>query len=480
MASTQSKPIPFLARPGQRDTGTSDARYVNIVFEIDRDPAPGTYPVQCIKRPGLSTSTQPMASTAVGRGIYYWAGTGNIYSVFDGDIYSNTTKMTSTASVSTSTVAGRVWFAETHEDTGQRQLIICDGQDNYVITSTNTITQIDQVDDAQYPVSSVGSLLTMDGYLFMGQPNGRIWNTDINTVSSWGATSYLTADADSSDLEAIHRQKDQIIAFKKSAIEFYFNNGNPSGSPLLRIDQNTLNFGIAHKNSLAFSGETACFVSEDAGGGDGSRSVYVIQSLGKVSEIASPNISRILTAEGLSISSCTAWMESVAGHLVYCLNLAAANRSFVYDVDQGIWSEWLSATSTRFNIVSATSKDGVIYGQDASSGYIYTFQNSVYRDAGAAFPVILQTPRSNYGSANRKYEDELEIIGDVSSGTITVEVSDDDFQTWTNVGSIDMSEQQKSVTRLGGFWNRAHRFTFTANAPLRVQAFVPEIRLSVV
>src|SRR3990167_8266926 len=471
-----AKPIPFVGPPGQRATGTTDQRYVNVLFEIEKEASPGEYPVQCVKRPGLSTSTQPTGGAAVGRGIYHWAGTGNIYTVLDGDIYSNVTKMTSTVATSTSTVSGRVWFTETHQDTGQRQLIISDEQDNYVVTSTNTLTRIDENSDAQYPTSNLGSLRELDGYIFMAQSNGKIWNTAVNTVSSWAAADFLTADTFGSDLEAIHRQKDQIIGFGKNRIEFFFNNGNPTNSPLLRIDQNTLGFGIAHKNSLAFAGETCCFVSQNESDGDGGRSVYMIASLSKVKEITDPNISRLLTAEGLSISSCSAWMENVAGHLVYGLNLALAARSFVYDVSAGMWTEWTNTTSTKFNVVATTSKDGVVYGLDATNGRVYTFQPSVYRDLSSTYPVILQTSRSNFGSAKKKYETELGVVGDTSTGSLTVAVSDDDYASFTDVGTIDMSSPFKRITRLGSFYNRAHRFTFNENAPFRVQAYLPEVK----
>lgn len=469
------KPIPFIGAPGQRATSTTDQRFVNVLFEVDKE-SPGQYPVNCIKRPGLSTSTQPSGGTAVGRGVYYWAGTGNIYSVFDGDIYSNATKMTSTAALSTSSVSGRVWFAETHADTGQRKLLICDGLDNYEVTSTNTLTQIDQVDDAQYPTVNQGSMAFMDGYLFQAQPNGRIWNTDINTTSSWAATSFLTADTFGGDLEAIHIQKDQIIAFTKNRIEFFFNNGNPTGSPLLRIDQNTLGFGLAAKESLASSGETACFVSENAANGDGGRSVYILASLSKVKEISNPSLNRLLTAEGLSISSCSAWMERVGGQMVYCLNLASARRSFVYGVDSGLWDEWANAVSTSFNGMSATSKNGVVYVQDVSSGYIHTISPDIYQDAGTNFTVLLQTARSNFGSPDRKYATELSVIGDTSTGNLGVSVSDDDYASFGTVRNIDMSAQKKSLTRLGSFYNRAHRFTYTANGPLRLQAYVADVK----
>jgi hypothetical protein len=255
----------------------------------------------------------------------------------------------------------------------------------------------------------LAAAVEMDGFYFHGFPDGKIRNTAVNTVSTWPTTGFITADSYGSGLLAIHRQKDQIIAWTKNRTEFFFNNGNPTGSPLLRIDQNTIGVGLAHRHSLAWAGEAACFVSENSADGDGGRSVYMIASLGKVSEISKPSLNRILAAEGLSISSCSAWMERLAGHEVYCLNLAAANRTFVYNLDAGLWDEWTNTTSTRFNVVSVTSRNGVVYAQDATNGRIYTFQRTVYQDGGSNFPVILQTARSNFGSGKKKYENELEL-----------------------------------------------------------------------
>ena len=469
-----AKPIAFVGSPGQRDTASTppDSRFVNVLFEVDKNPSPSQYPVDCVKRPGLSTSTRPFGAAATGRGVFHWSVTGDIYSVFANSTFVNTSTLVSTMATS----AGRVWFQPIHEDTGNAKLMISDGVDDYQVLSTNVITQFDESDDTQYPTPNIGSIAEIDGFLLHGQANGRIWNTDVNTVSSYGATSFLTADTYGSDLVVIYRQKDQVMGFTKNRIEFFFNNGNPTGSPLQRIDQNTLGFGIAHKNTIAWAGETACFVSENSGNGDGGRSVYMIQSLGKVVEITTPHITRILAAEGLSISSCSAWMERVSGQLVYCLNLAAANRSFVFSIDEKMWCEWQSAISTRFNGISATSKNGVTYIQDVSTGYIHTLSPSVYQDAGANFTVILQTPRSNFGSAKRKYETELDVIGDTSTGNLGVSVSDDDFATFSAVRNIDMSKASKNITRLGAFYARAHRFTYTANGPFRVQAFMPEIK----
>ena len=466
----ENKPIPFVGVPEQRGLGIQDSRYVNVLFEPIANPLLGQKTVYCLKRPGTSTFSQP--TNNIGRGIHAWPITGSTYSVVGPSIFANTSTLTS----SMNTSSGRCWFVEIPPSTGQAQLVICDGEDNYNITSTGVLTQIDEADDAQYPVSSLGPVVYLDGYLFQGDRSGRIYNTVLNTVSSWIANDYITADTHAGALEAIYFQKDQIAAFTKNRIEFFFNNGNPTGSPLLRIDQNTMGIGLASRQSLAWSGEIACFVGENATDGDGGRAVYIMQSLSKVRDISTPVINRVLANEGLSISSCMTWMERVSGQLIYGLTLVSSGRSFIYGVDSGMWSEWQNSGGGRFNISGATSLNGTVYLQDFGNGTIYTVSPTLYDDIGTNFTVRLQTPRMNWGTPLRKYEPSLSIVGDSTLSTMQVYVNDDDSTTtYSLVGQIDMTQPQKRITRLGGFYDRAHRFEYQAASSFRVQAWQPEI-----
>ena len=465
-----SKPIPFVSPPEQRNLGTEDSRYVNVLFEPIANPLLQQKTVYCIKRWGVSSFQSPGIST--GRGIHSWGLTGSTYSVVGNSIFSDTSTLTS----SMNTSSGRCWFVEIPPSTGQPQLVICDGQDNYNITSSGVLTQIDQGDDAQYPVSTLGPVVYLDGYLFQGASSGRIYNTELNSLTSWLANDFITADTHAGPLEAIYIQKDQIAAFTKNRVEFFFNNGNPTGSPLLRIDQNTMGIGLASRESLAWSGETACFVGENSGDGDGGRAVYIMQSLSKVRDISTPVINRVLANEGVSISSCTAFMERLSGQLVYGLDLKVADRTYLYGVDSGMWSEAESSTSTRLNISGATSRNGTIYLQDSGTGTIYQASPNLFQDNLTDFTVTLQTPRMNWGTPLRKYEPSLSIVGDSTLSTVQVYVNDDDStSTYNLLGQIDMTKPQKRITRLGGFYDRAHRFEYQAASSFRVQAWAPEI-----
>ena len=463
MAERLDKVYPFVGVPQQRDRGTRDQRYVNVLFELIPNQVAKEQVVYCNKRPGISTAQTPGVAVSTGRGIYSWMGT--THAEIGNKLWCGPT------STALNTSSGRVWFTETHVDTGQRLLIACDGLDNYNNSSTNSTIRIDEATHTNYPVSSLGPILTMDGFLFMSQSNGRIWNTPVNSFSSWTADKFLTADTHGGDLEAIYMQKDQITAFTKNRVEFFFNNGNPTGSPLLRIDQNTIYVGLSSKETLAWFGEMGCFVGENAESG---RSVYQMASL-KMGEISTPVINRFLTAEGLSISSATAWMAPVAGQLIYCLNLQSANRSFVFGVDTNLWAEWTGAAGGRFNCVSAAYRDGTTYLQDVSSGQIHQISTSLFADNASSFTVTLQTPRQNFGTPFRKFERELSIIGDRTLGHISTSWSDDDYESYSGTRNIDMSLQRKRTSRLGSFYERAHRFEYASASSLRIQAYIPHI-----
>src|SRR3990167_7783738 len=96
-----SKTLPFVGPPNQRGTGTTDRRYVNVLFEQVVNSVLKQHEIWCVKRPGLANSTQPSGGAATGRGLYAWGATGSIYSVFGNKIYSGVTPLAHVLAAST-------------------------------------------------------------------------------------------------------------------------------------------------------------------------------------------------------------------------------------------------------------------------------------------------------------------------------------------------------------------------------------------
>jgi hypothetical protein len=447
-------------------TATLDQRYINVLFEPYSNPLTGGKSLMTIKRPGLAQSTQPPAGSAAGRGIYGWGANSKLYSVFDNKIYSGTSDLGVTLAAST----GRCWFAETAATSSEQILVISDGTDNYHIATNDAIVQIDENDDAQYPASNLGPVIFFDDYIVQAQSDGEIWNTEPDDFDNWTASNVISAGMYGDGLEAIVRLKDQIMAMGKHSIEFFFNNGT-ANSPFLRIDQNSLTLGLSSKNTLAWAGDTVMWVAEAPGQGSGGRQVWVIESSRKGMRVSTPAIERILNAEGSSISSATAWMENVAGHLIYVLRLSSTARTFVYDLSCGMWTEWTAGAShaTQFAGSSATSLNGVVYVQDVANGRIYTLNPTTYQDNGTTFTVTIQTDNYDFGTPLAKFQSGLWLLGDNTTGTIDVSEADDDFTTFNTARSMDVTGSRKYLPEGGMFFQRAYKLDYTQNAALRLQ-----------
>ena len=457
--------IPLMGMPLQRDTSTKDQRNVNVIHEVIKNPATQGTTLKTIKRPGLANFSQPPAGAAVGRGLYYWPGSGKLYSVFGTKIYSNTTDLGVTLATST----GKVWFTETEPTSAARLLIASDGKDNYNITTGDTITQIDEGDDAQYPQDNLGCILFFDSYLVQGQADGEVWNTEADSATSWISTALVTGEQYGDGLVAIAKQKDQVLAFGNFSLEFFFDNAN-SGSPLQRIDQNSLQIGMSHRHTMAQSTDILMWVGEAPAHGDGGRTVWKIDGLTKIKEVGTAVINRFLAAEGTDISNCSAWIERIAGHLLYVINLNTAGRTFVYDIGEGTWCEWEAAAgSAKFVGAHVTSQDGTIYVQDFTNGRIYTMSASTYQDSGTNFTVTIQTDNYDLGSPFNKFQEGLWITGDNTTGNLSVSESDDDYVTFNTARTIDMSKTRKFLGEGGSFFRRAYRLTYADNYPLRLE-----------
>ena len=469
-ADVEIKEFPFGGMILNRASGLKDQRYINVIFEKVENPAAGTSRAYVIKRPGLLNYSQPSGGSATGRGIYHWPGTGKIYSVFNNKIWSDTTDLGVTLTGS----SGRVWFDESPQTFGAGyRLFVSDGVKLYDINTSDTINVTDTTDDAQFPTPNLGPVIWFDSYLLFGKANGEIWNSTEDTFASYSSLDFLAAEMFGDDLECLVRQKDQIIALGKYGIEFFFDNANTVGSPLLRIDQNALHIGLTSKNSVATCGDSLCFVGKEKAQG---YSVWMIENLTSCKKVSTEQIERILKAEVSSISSCTATMFRVSGHMLYILNLSEGNRTLVYDLTENFWVEWQSTLGNKFNCISATEKDGIIFLQDAINGRVYMFDPNTYQDSGSNFVVTLQTDNYMCERPDSKKCSTLEVEGDTTTGNLAVSYSDDDYANFSTPRNIDMSLVWKHLERLGSFIRRAWKFTYTDNFPLRLIKFTLHIK----
>lgn len=409
------------------------------------------------KRPGLSLDTT-VAAAAEGRGVYSWRDIP--YSVVGTGLYNNTTSI---QTLTTST--GLVSMSEL--DTGVKYLLIHDGVKLYQVETDNTVTA---VTDPDFPAAMVPGLVVIDGYTFVMDANGTIYNSEQDNPLSWLSADFISAEIDADSGIAIAKHLNYLVAFGEWTTEIFYDAGNATGSPLARIPSAVIRYGCAAKHSVA-EGEN--FIAWVSHGKDHGHNVMAMEGLQPV-KISTKPIERMLNQAGSDVEDSYAFLAKSEGHYFYVLTIPASDCTLVYDFVDKQWHEWTSddgVAETYFAGVSSCEQNEEMLIQHEDDGKLYKFDPTVYQDMGQDINVLVRTNKLDFGNNTNKFLHRLEIVGDwtTASSTMAVRWSDDDYQTWSTSRNIDLSKRP-TLNALGRFARRAFEFTYADNYPLRIEA----------
>jgi len=268
-----------------------------------------------------------------------------------------------------------------------------------------------------------------------------------------------------------------LVVFGEDSTEFFYDNANATGSPLSRNTSYTLQAGIAAPNAI-FSQERFCvFIGQSATGG---RAVWMLDGF-TPKKVSDEYIEKIIDAEAASISSATGYVLRTNGHFFYVLNLTSQSRTLVYDLEERMWHEWSSnssSTHTIFNGIYATDKtNGTSFIQGRTDGKIYVLDPAIYQDNSVNILAEVVTTKYDFETMARKFMTSLNVVCDlISGGTLTIRWSDDDFTTWSSWKTLSLTSRP-FFARLGSFRRRAFNILFTGNNPFRVEALETEVTL---
>jgi hypothetical protein len=404
----------------------------------------------------------------VGRAIFYWAATGKVYSVIGDKLYSNSTSI---KTLNTST--GTCWITEHLSSSGLQSLIVGDGVDLYEVDNTDTVAEIT---DGDMPSTQITPTY-FDSYIFVVKADSpSIYNSDVDDPTSWDPTNFLAAEQYPDNLVALARQVNYLVAFGPYSIEFFYDAANASGSPLARQESVSLKVGLAARDTVAQVERHMYFVGQTQ---TGEPSVWGFTGL-TAEEVSNEFIRKILAAEGSSLSSAKAWICSHKGHKLYVINLSA--RTLVYDCGEKVWTSWSSYNAGShavlpFNYATEGANNKILV-LHATDGKIYRLNPDIHVDDAGSILTTVITDRLDFNSNNWKQLMGLALICDIqSTGSVTLDWSDDDYTTWSNSRTLDLTAG-RAYTKAGGvFRRRAFRFQHTANAPFRAEVVEVEYQL---
>ena len=448
-----------------------DQRYINCFTKSINNPFTGTKTLYCVKRPGFAALNTP-ASGSIGTAILVWTGNGagtKLMTAFGG---TNSTLYDSTTSKGA--ITGKATqIAETFVSTTPTLLIPSTDSTAWYYDDAVTVAVATKITDADFPGNAgktlAGGFATMDGYNFIMDTLGNIWNSDLNSVTAWTAANFINANSYPDRGIGCVRQRDTIMAFGTESVQFYYNAGNPTGSPLSRIEARTLRLGCVSADAITTIEDTVFWAGSSPQGGM-HVSMYSDQGHKKIS---TPEIESILVLAGSSNITLTS-IELYGS--TFCV-VNASNVTFVYNLEENAWSEWNTSGGRPWYKCAGVSSGStqVIYSISnvLTDGKVFTINPATltYQDNGLAYTARIQL--SKIGEGDRRIVwDEVNIIGDqnTSSSMLTVSYTSDDYKTYTVLGTVDLANAQRKITRCGSDYRRAWVLTHSDNAPFRLEA----------
>lgn len=472
-----TKRFPLVGMPQQRDgtDTTKDQRFLNCFTEQIKAQITDAKKFYLKKRNGLH---KRITQAGVARGCIYEPTTKHLYFVVDSTIYSYDGVTITTVQTGLS-VSGNCGF--TVHLTTTVSVIVVTGTEGYVINPVaNTATKIT---DADFPTPHLPYPVSIDGYLIVAKANtADIYNSDLDNPLSWTPSNFITAEMYPDNIVAMTKNNNYVIAVGTGSMEFFYDIGNATGSPLQRNDSAVQQMGTDAPDSVVQTEKEVILVGDT---GNGGRTVWLIEGF-TATEVGTEAVRLSLNDLGENISGVNAYCIRVSGHKLYVLRLPAVNRTWVFDFDSKLWSEWSTYNGSSQVVFSgkfaADSQFGFPYMQGAG-GEIYLLDDTTYQDDGQPITTQMTTLKLDFDSMMRKTISKLSIFGDWplnTTSTVLVEWSDDDYRTWnSNPRTLQLSSEFPWIRNLGRTRRRAFRFTHTDNTPFRIEGIELDINTGI-
>jgi len=450
---------------------TKDQRFVNCFTETVTNPYTGQKTFYLVKRPGFAASALTPQAGSIGNEILIWTGASSkiitAFGATNSSIYDSASQLV-TNNADTTKITGLARSITETELSGTATITIASTDSTaWYYQTAGTVTKIA---DADYPgnagLTTVGGFAHMDGYAFIMDTRGRIWNSDVNSVTAWTATSFIAANSYPDPGRGVVRLGTYIMGFGSDSVQFFRNAGNISGSPLERVEPMTLKIGCISADAICEVTGTIFWAGSSPQGG-----IAVYSYGGSAQRISTPEIETTLLLAGTT--NITLASTKFYGRSFVLVQASAV--TLAYCVEERAWFEMSSATPLWYRTAGVSSGTQVTYAisKNSTSGKIFLINPAAltFQDNGATFTALFQT--SKIGKSNiRTFWNEIEVDGDreLATSTLSLYVSDDDYIGQKFIGTVDLSSGRRKLTRLGSAFRRSWIGSHSANTPMRLEA----------
>ena len=315
------------------------------------------------------------------------------------------------------------------------------------------------------PAGSVGGFAHMNGWTFVANSNGRIYNSTLNNPAA-GYTDFIGADMYQDTLISVVKYKNYILGFGRRSCDWFELAENTVGSPLRWAPQHSFRIGLvpyaSSKYSHTHSGDSLYWIYNGAGSGAG---IYGLEGNTEPTKISTPYIDRLILENNLNQLKSGALLENK--YLFLPIN---TTNCAVYDIKHKLWSIWQSSYLT-WTTLGAFGSNRIYAALNNKQMYINT-ASLVYTDDSNSITRQITLMPINMDTKDLKKWEALSIIGDQATSThnITVSWSDDDYTSFSSGRTVDMSRYNPTLWALGTSRARAFRLSDTNTTASRLES----------
>lgn len=395
---------------------------------------------QVRSRHGVAALSLPSGiTTDTVRGLYVWEksiSTVYYFVVIANRIYTATSGFGPWTNVTTFTTnfTTPVRFTEFISSTNTKSLVAVDGTEGYVFTSNAAGTKIT---DPDFPTPHAIFPVFLNGRLYLSKAStGDIYCSDLDDPSAWTAGNFISSEVYPDDIQALVKINNYILAVGLVGSEYFYDASNATGSPLARVENQSLPFGTDFPNTTAWNLDTAVFISKTP---ENNTVLRIINGF-KVEEIPCNFLTQVLpfAAGGTNTYKPLAHFWRDSGDLYYTINLdytqnsdtdGSYNLVYTYCFNAKMWVQFTRgrdvnantygytnghkgypvsfayAGATGFNtVVAGNAYNGPFVGvlQEALRGFDTVYLNSA---SSTTVPFLNTVTLSNlsFGTMNRKF-----------------------------------------------------------------------------
>lgn len=465
-----------------------DLQIVNMYYDVSIQDSQNRVALKRLKkRPGMRStaySLSKVSASNVIRGTYYDPDQNAFYWAVGDKLYNVRPDVgTSIRTVATlNTSSGLVGFCGFLDSVAnKRYVLISDGTDLWV--DDYTITTCARVTDVDMPTPHEPSPIYVDGFVFLiDKDTGDIYNSNLNDPMSWTAGDFINAEIHSDFALRLVKMRNYIVVLGKTSVEYFYNAGIASGSPLQRNASAVRQVGFV--TGLCTIGDVTYFVGQDEKQNVG---VYTVDQF-EVKKISNPAVERTIqtfvstdNTKSKAVLNRQGHCISVDGHTFYVLPITGT--TWLYDIDLNEWYEWKGSNGNALGVEGVwTMQNGSVYLAIANQTSISLMSSSLYQDFGNNYTCRYTSELVDGGTSNWKYVHKFSVdcSQEQTTGTsnLVLTWSDKDWKVAaTATRNINVFSISPQIFRLGRFRKRSFRLEYTDNYPLWLKGFSMDVNV---